>query len=59
MRLTAQEQRLCEQLTTGKSYQEIADALFISINTVRYHVKNLYLKLEVNSRAALVGRLLK
>jgi DNA-binding NarL/FixJ family response regulator len=58
VKLTPQEQRLCEQLITGQSYQEVADTLFISINTVRYHVKNLYLKLEVNSRAELVGRLL-
>lgn len=33
-----------------KSNKEIAEQLFISINTVKYHVKNLYEKLEVNSR---------
>lgn len=56
--LTKQEQRLCEHLVGGKSYQEVADELFISINTVRYHIKNLYLKLDVNSRAELVSQLL-
>lgn len=57
--LTQQEQRLCELMSQGKSYQQIADVLFISINTVRYHVKNLYAKLEVSSRAELVALLIK
>lgn len=56
--LTAKEQQLCELLVKGQSYQQIADAMFVSINTVRYHVKNLYLKLEVNSRAELVSQLI-
>lgn len=56
--LTPQEQNLCELLVQGKSYQQMADELIISINTVRYHIKNLYLKLDVNSRAALVGKLI-
>jgi LuxR family maltose regulon positive regulatory protein len=30
---------------------EIADALFISVNTVRFHIKNIYAKLGVHRRA--------
>jgi len=56
--LTPQEQQLCARLVEGKSYQLIADETFISINTVRYHVKNIYLKLAVNSRAELVAKLI-
>jgi DNA-binding NarL/FixJ family response regulator len=56
--LTQQEQNLCEHLIQGKSYQQVADEMIISINTVRYHIKNLYLKLDVNSRAALIGKLI-
>lgn len=57
--LTDQEKTICEKLYSGKSYQSIADELFISINTVRYHVKNLYIKYDVNGRAELVAKLLK
>jgi len=32
------------------SNQEIADKLFISLNTVKTHIKNIYMKLEVDSR---------
>ncbi|MFT4565810.1 MAG: DNA-binding NarL/FixJ family response regulator, partial [Saprospiraceae bacterium] len=57
--LTEKERSLCDQLYKGLSYQEIADTLSISINTIRYHLKTLYLKFDVNSRAELVGRILK
>jgi LuxR family maltose regulon positive regulatory protein len=36
------------------SNQEIADRLFISLNTVKTHLKNIYLKLEVDNRAKAV-----
>lgn len=56
--LTEQEKQLCMQLYQGKSYKEIAADCYISINTVRYHVKNIYVKLEVNSRAELTAALI-
>ncbi|MEL7222636.1 MAG: LuxR C-terminal-related transcriptional regulator, partial [Bacteroidota bacterium] len=59
VKLTNQEKRMCELLVTGKSYQQMADELFVSINTVRYHIKNLYIKFSVNSRAELVSKLIK
>jgi LuxR family maltose regulon positive regulatory protein len=34
----------------------IADHLFVSVNTVRTHTKNIYAKLDVNSRRAAVRR---
>jgi DNA-binding CsgD family transcriptional regulator len=43
-----------KSLTEGKSDKAIADALFISIPTVRFHLKNIYAKLHVNSRAEAV-----
>lgn len=36
-------------LEQGKGYEEIADFLFISLNTVRYHIKKIYSKLEADN----------
>ena len=58
IKTTAQEQKICEKLSEGLTYQECAEALYVSINTVRYHVKNLYVKFDVNSKSALISRLL-
>ncbi len=37
-------------LAAGRSTQEIAASLVVSVNTVKTHLKNLYSKLQVNSR---------
>jgi LuxR family maltose regulon positive regulatory protein len=37
-------------LAEGLKYKEIAARLFISLNTVRFHVKAIYGKLDVNNR---------
>lgn len=49
--LTEQERRVLRLLAEGQSNHEIAKALFISVNTVKTHVKNVYGKLEVRSRS--------
>jgi LuxR family maltose regulon positive regulatory protein len=38
-------------LAAGQSYKEIGQHLFLSLNTVQFHVKNIYSKLLVNKRA--------
>jgi DNA-binding NarL/FixJ family response regulator len=43
----------------GKSYKMIADQLFINKETVRSHIKNIYRKLEVNSKAEAIEKALK
>jgi len=48
--LSRREQEILEQLRKGFRYKEIADQLFLSIDTVRTHVRNIYEKLQVNSR---------
>ncbi len=49
--LSKREQEMLEHLSRGYRYKEIADKLFISLDTVRTHVRNIYEKLQVNCRA--------
>ena len=48
--LTTREQEIVEYLAKGYRYKEIANLLFVSTETVRTHIRNIYKKLEVNSR---------
>jgi DNA-binding NarL/FixJ family response regulator len=49
--LTRRETEILEQIATGKSRKRIADELFIDMETVKSHVKNIYHKLNVHSKA--------
>lgn len=49
--LTPRETEVLEQIATGKSRKRIADELFIDLETVKSHVKNIYSKLNVHSKA--------
>ena len=57
--LTAREQEVLQLILSGKSSREIAQALFISENTVKTHARNIYSKYDVSSRAELISTLLK
>lgn len=57
--LTRAEARLVEQLLLGRGPSEAAQALGVTIHTVRTYLKRLYGKLGVNSQAMLVRRLLQ
>jgi LuxR family maltose regulon positive regulatory protein len=48
--LTDREIEVLRLMAEGLKYKEIADRLFISLNTVRYHVKAVYGKFNVNNR---------
>lgn len=48
--LTRREQEILELLNRGFRYKEIAAHLFLSLETVRSHVRNVYEKLQVNCR---------
>jgi len=54
--LTSRELDVLRLLGTSLSTPEIAQELYISVNTVRSHVKNIYGKLNVNRRMAAVNR---
>ncbi|WP_378175859.1 response regulator [Aquimarina sp. SS2-1] len=45
--LSERETEVLTLLASGKSYNSVAKALFISVNTIRFHVKNIYEKLQV------------
>lgn len=49
--LTERETEILANISEGKSYTNIADTLFISKETVKFHIKNIYIKLQVNNKA--------
>ena len=54
--LTKREMEILSLIATGLKNKEIAATLFVSVNTVHYHTKNLYSKLGVNSRTQAITR---
>lgn len=57
--LTAREQEILEWLLLGRSNREIATSLSISESTVKTHVRNIFSKYAVVSRAELISTLLR
>lgn len=57
--LTDREYDVLNLLCKGFSYKEIAYKLFITVGTVRHHIKNIYYKLHVHSKSEAVAKALK
>lgn len=55
--LTVRETEILQYLVKGYRYKEIADVVFLSTDTVRKHIHNIYTKLEVHSRAEAINKL--
>ncbi len=53
--LTPREREVLEQLTLGATNKEISAVLFISENTVSYHMKNIISKLHLRNRSQVVA----
>ena len=51
--LTQKEYGISRMLADGMTYQDVAELNMMSINGVRYHVKNIYKKVGINSRQQL------
>lgn len=54
--LTTKEKEILQLLIKGNSYKEISSAIFISVETLNSHVKNIYRKLNVHSRSELAAK---
>ncbi len=48
--LTPREAEVMELISTGIKNEEIASKLFVSTNTVKFHIKNIFIKLDVKNR---------
>ncbi|WP_225870899.1 response regulator transcription factor [Pedobacter cryophilus] len=55
--LTSREIEIVELIKAGNKYREIAEILFISERTVTTHVQNIYQKINVSSKVALIQKL--
>lgn len=53
--LSEREFELLQLINEGKNNNEISDKLFVSINTTKKHLKNIFAKLDVASRTAAVA----
>ena len=54
--LSSREQEVLKLLCEGDSYKEAASKLYLSKHTVRRHIRSIYQKLEVSSRAEMVHK---
>ena len=57
--LSDREIEILTNLSKGNSYKIIADTVCISLDTVRYHIRNIYKKLHVHSQSAAVAKALR
>ncbi len=57
--LSDREKEVLNHLADGNNYQEIADSLYISVDTVRHHIRNIYKKLHVHSQSEAVAKAIR
>jgi DNA-binding NarL/FixJ family response regulator len=58
-KLSDREKEVLTLLVNGYSYKMISSEMFISIDTVRSHIKKIYEKLHVNSKSEAVAKAFK
>ena len=58
-KLTKREYELVQLLAEGLSYKEAADRLFVTTFTINQHLKHIYNKLGINSKAELMAKMIK
>ena len=51
------ENQIIDYLGQGATYKTIADNLFVTPSTINFHIQNIYLKLNVNSKSEALSKL--
>lgn len=51
------ENQIVDFLCKGATYKMIADKLFVTTSTVNFHIQNIYLKLDVNSKSEALSKI--
>jgi DNA-binding NarL/FixJ family response regulator len=59
VRFTPRESEILALLTEGLNYTKVGERLFISLDTVRNHIRHIYEKLQVHSKAEAVAKAIK
>lgn len=54
--LNERELEILDELAKGKSYAAIGKSVFLSVDGVRYHIRNIYRKLQVHSRSEAITK---
>lgn len=57
--LTKREFEILELISKGYRYKEISESLFVSMDTVRTHIRNTYEKLHVSSKVEAINKIFK
>jgi DNA-binding NarL/FixJ family response regulator len=57
--LSEREVEVLTGLSNGQSYHAVAESIYVSVDTVRYHIRNIYKKLHVHSQSAAVAQALR
>ena len=55
--LSEREFEVVQNIYNGKTNNQIADSMFVSVNTIKAHIKSGYLKLDTTSRSTAIKRL--
>jgi DNA-binding NarL/FixJ family response regulator len=55
--LTSRENEILQLLAKGDRVKDIAEKLFVSFNTIRTHIRNIYEKLQVRSRTEAINKI--
>jgi DNA-binding NarL/FixJ family response regulator len=56
--LTSRESEIVELVKKGFSYKKMAETLFVTTYTINYHLKNVYKKLGIHSKSALLSKIM-
>jgi NarL family two-component system response regulator LiaR len=56
LNLTSREYEVLQLMAQGRSNQEIAESLFLSVSTVKTHASNLFIKMEVKRRTQAIEK---